>query len=287
MSSSTKHRYEFLSQDEEEQQKKGNAADFWKRALGEEDDDAARRKQQATKSRHAQQQARGRRAGGGKKRQRRPWTELCWLLWLPLIRFYTPHLHGYPREANVQDANEATVQDYLAQSEEAISGTSRRLPKIRGPLLYFRVRLLALVVLGVGFVFWIWAIHNTKSMKEGQDLGMYSFATVVVSSHVVLWKTLRLPVGTPPMIGLRSVWTVSHTLVALNYGLGLWFSITMAQSGVYVRFAIYCFLGMCAWAAVGVGSWWLGLQLTLEEAMRLSEQEQESMSVAGLDADYF
>lgn len=118
-----------------------------------------------------------------------------------------------------------------------------------------KFRLFLLSIGGFATFFWIWAIYNTAHMKEGQDLGIYSFATVIISSLVGLIKAK--PNGSFDK-KICICMTASHVLVTLNYLLGVAFAFS-AGTVIYWRFGIYCITFSILWGYAAYQGWKLGV----------------------------
>ena len=159
---------------------------------------------------------------------------------LPWIQFYRPlgALHSLPDNVIVQ----GTVDDIH--------------------LILYRLRILATACAAVSAFFWGWAVINTKQMEKGIDLGVYSFATTLISSHWILWRTLHGPVTGQYLatIPIRVVVTASQVLVTCNYMLGLLYSLTVGST-VYYIFGVYCFIFAFLWGGCSVAAWWFLTQL--------------------------
>eukprot|EP00536_Pseudo-nitzschia_multiseries_P009148 jgi/Psemu1/22469/gm1.22469_g len=140
-----------------------------------------------------------------------------------------------------------------------------------------QLRLFAILTGIAAFAFWVWAILNTvrnEAMRNGFDLGVISFLTVMCTSSYVLYLTrtnserLRDTCTTGLVVA-------SHALVALNYAGGIVFAFAMF-SPVKIGFGIYCIVFMNLW----IGSAGLG--------WRLLKQHGSSEGVnAGIDISQF
>lgn len=119
--------------------------------------------------------------------------------------------------------------------------------------LYRRLRMLAVVVAPISLFFWVWALKNTSEMSDGQDLGIYSFLTTLISSHWILYKTRSGPkVGYEfATVLARLLVSTSHLLVCVNYALGLVYALTVGNS-VYPIFATYCAVFCILWGGVAI-----------------------------------
>lgn len=120
--------------------------------------------------------------------------------------------------------------------------------------------------------FWIWAIYNTLHMKEGQDLGIYSFATVIITSLLGLFKAK--PNGSFDK-KLCVAMTVSHVLVTINYLLGVVFAFTVGTV-IYWRFGIYCFSFSILWGYIAYQCWKLGVIAVelVDSSMEVIDEEE-------------
>jgi len=91
--------------------------------------------------------------------------------------------------------------------------------------------------------FWGWAVKN--AVEQGFDLGILSFATVVVSSGYILF--LHHKSGRSPGPTARKLLLASQIFVVLNYALGVPASF---QLDLGVGFAIYCGVFTLLWCAI-------------------------------------
>lgn len=112
-----------------------------------------------------------------------------------------------------------------------------------------KLRILSSILSVVSFIFWVWAIKNTYEMEKGQDLGIYSFLTTLLTSHWVLCKTRKGSISGGVTVLFRVLVTTSHVLVCLNYMLGVLFALYGGEY-VYVAFGIYCGIATVGWGGV-------------------------------------
>jgi hypothetical protein len=177
-------------------------------------------------------------------------------MWHALVAFYIGESAEIPSSTNVTFVNQVERQEQL-------------------------VRRSTFQLAGFSLFFWCWAVHNTRHMEVGQDLGMYSFGTVVLSSHYLLWVLSRS--STIPCL-TRALVTASHVMVCLNYMLGILFAFTVGTT-IYYSFATYCIVFTGLWAYIVYrGYTMLATLQRLNEEARLT-QEQD-MLLEG-SADYF
>lgn len=149
--------------------------------------------------------------------------------------------------------------------------------------LYLELRKFFLIILCVSLFFWSWAVHNTRTMTQGQDLGIFSFGSTFATSLWILYRTKEGPLmtkikrkstGNDPKrprrvasLPTRVLVTASHVLVALNYALGALFAFTVSNNGnVYVKFATYCIIFICLWSGAAIMSFSLLKRLSEVEA---------------------
>lgn len=199
--------------------------------------------------------------------------------WRPIIDFYRPKLNDSAAVSTPSSDFEFSTADLDFTTS---SNAEREIRK-----LYYQLRLGASVLVAVSFFFWAWAVRNTESMESGQDLGMYSFLTTLVSSHYVLWRTQRGPsagimVATPLT---RVLVTASHVMVCLNYCLGVLYSYTVG-SNVYYLFGGYCLIFSGLWGYTAFKGFVLLSNLQINEvdiAARSDDGEEDAFEVG----DYF
>jgi hypothetical protein len=162
-----------------------------------------------------------------------------------VIDFYRPNVAHAVR--NYKDNDE--YDDYNIQEEYDITTLSNIENEVKK--ISHQLRLGSCVICGVSVFFWCWAIKNTITMKSGQDLGMYSFFTTLLSSHYVLWKTRRPISRFNPLATTmnRILISSSHVLVFLNYCLGVLFAFTVG-SHIYYIFGTYCIIFSGLWGFV-------------------------------------
>jgi hypothetical protein len=157
-----------------------------------------------------------------------------------IVDFYRPFPHSIvrPNDDGFDPPDEFDIT--------TVSNIEREVKQIS-----YQMRLGSCVLCGVSFFFWCWAIKNTLTMKSGQDLGIYSFFTTLLSSHYVLWKTRRPISRSNPLATSwnRVIITLSHVLVFLNYCLGVLFAFTVG-SHVYYIFGTYCIIFCGLWGYV-------------------------------------
>lgn len=99
-----------------------------------------------------------------------------------------------------------------------------------------KARTFFLVTFFFALFFWVWAVKNTIEMDNNLDLGVVSFASVLVSSGYMLGV-----LSTGPVVNcvkwVKYATTGSHLFVAVNYLLGAFIGFTvMGRPG----FGAYC-----------------------------------------------
>ena len=114
----------------------------------------------------------------------------------------------------------------------------------------------ATLLCAVSLFFGCWAVINTRTMENGQDLGMYSFSTTFLSSHYLLCRTRKSSSssssGNQAMVATpltRLLVSASHVLVFLNYCLGILFAYTVGSHS-YHFFGLYCIVFSGLWGYV-------------------------------------
>mmetsp|Transcript_7033 Transcript_7033/g.16084 ORF Transcript_7033/g.16084 Transcript_7033/m.16084 type:complete len:248 (-) Transcript_7033:1138-1881(-) len=158
---------------------------------------------------------------------------------------------------------------------------------------YRQLRMFSAFIAIISLIFWCWAIKNTMEMKEGQDLGMYSFLTTLLSSHWVLYVTRSGPPKTTSgasvvtSLQFRVGVTASHILVFLNYVLGVLFAITVG-SKVYVQFALYCGIFSFLWLGAAVFGFLLlyRIRQVVLQIHRAAQEEEDFLNMEGA-GEYF
>ena len=160
-------------------------------------------------------------------------------LW-QVVNFYRPS----PSYSMREGIDEEGLQDDF--SFTATSNAEREIKNI-----YVQIRLRASILSVISLLFGCWAVINTHSMEEGQDVGMYSYSTTLASSHYLLCLTRRHPTSRNMVATTctRFFVTSSHTLVFLNYCLGIVFAYTVG-SHPYHMFGLQCILFSCFWGFV-------------------------------------
>ena len=192
----------------------------------------------------------------------------------PCVAFYRPSGSFGQEEEEEEEGNNHNnnIHHYgFLSSDELVQ---------RDLLGYYRkLRTLCGVMVPVSLFFWGWAVKNTLSMSTGQDLGIYSFMTVLWSCHWVLFRTRGGPnhhhqrVSTLPV---RILVTASYALVCANYLLGVVFALTVG-SEIYAVFATYCSIFTILWGAATVYCFRLlhGIHLAETQMHNLVQQQQE------------
>jgi len=117
--------------------------------------------------------------------------------------------------------------------------------------LYKKLRLLCFIVWCTSIIFWIWAMENTRKMKDdgGKDLGIYSFASTFGTSSYILYRTRYGTYHIATFWFTRIIFTLSHLIVTANYGLGLLYALTIGRT-IYPIFATYCTIFMILWTII-------------------------------------
>lgn len=140
--------------------------------------------------------------------------------------------------------------------------------------IHYSLRYGSNVISAVSLFFWCWAMSNTRGMEKGQDLGIYSFFTTFVSSHLILFKTRNGPggsvVATTPT---RVIVTISHSLVFLNYCLGILYAFNVGNY-IYVGFATYCIIFSFLWLYAAIRGYTL-LSRLREYEIEIQEAEED------------
>jgi len=140
--------------------------------------------------------------------------------------------------------------------------------------IHYNLRFGATIISVVSLFFWIWAVKNTRAMKEGQDLGIFSFSATLLSSHLILYKTRKGPEGSMvATTSTRVIVTTSHILVFLNYCLGIVYAFNVGNH-VYVGFATYCIIFSFFWFYVAIRGYSL-LSILREYEVELQEVEDD------------
>ena len=191
-----------------------------------------------------------------KKKERTRIVERIRLRVLPVIDFYRPS----PSNWNTTNSG---VQDLDIDLDFTTTSNAERETKN----LYSQLRLGSSLLCAVSLFFWCWAWRNTRAMKSGQDLGIYSFLTTFLSSHYLLWRTRRGPSSGIQVATTFTRFVVmgSHALVFLNYCLGIVFAFTIG-SQVYYIFGFYCISFAGLWAYVMLTGFMLLSTLQKHEA---------------------
>jgi len=115
--------------------------------------------------------------------------------------------------------------------------------------------------------FWCWAGLNTISMTKGMDLGVISFATVILTSIYFLMKK-----GKNPTKFSRLCSVLSHLLVSSNYALGVLYALKIGPKPLY-RFGTYCVIFTIIWLILAVYSWRLVTNVIIHEILEADESE--------------
>lgn len=183
---------------------------------------------------------------------------------LPVIDFYRP----LPSKWHTMNSG---VPDLDVDLDFTTTSNAER--EIKN--LYAQLRLGSSLLCAVSLFFWCWAMHNTKAMDSGQDLGIYSFFTTFLSSHYLLWRTHGGP-SSGILVATtftRVIVTGSHAIVFLNYCLGILFAFTVGTH-VYYVFGFYCISFAGLWAFVALTGLMLLSTLQKHEA-DLSRQTED------------
>jgi hypothetical protein len=176
---------------------------------------------------------------------------------LPVIDFYRP------LPSNRNTTNSGSVPDLDIDLDFTTTSNAER--EIKN--LYSQLRLGSSLLCAISLFFWCWALHNTRAMKGGQDLGIYSFFTTFLSSHYLLCRTRWGPTsGTSVATTFtRLVVTGSHVLVFLNYCLGILYAFTVG-SHIYYIFGFYCISFAGFWGYISLTGFMLLSTLQKHEA---------------------
>lgn len=121
-----------------------------------------------------------------------------------------------------------------------------------------KARLFAGLILPTSTFFCGWAIQNTLE-RGSLDLGVVSFATVMLSSMFLLTRTpALLPIKKRDAV----IILVSYVFVIINYALGAWIGYTIFED-ISNIFVIYCITFVFVWGFLGFIMWKLLSGLTV------------------------
>lgn len=149
------------------------------------------------------------------------------------------------------------------------------------------------------FFFWGWAGYNTMTMTRGMDLGIFSFAGVLLTSSYFLLKKGGCEQNTllQQRFLMRNIWIttvfllfwiiysgkkptklarmcslLSHLLVSANYALGVLYAFNIGPKPLY-RFGTYCAIFTVIWLGLAIYSWRLITGVIIQEIMEADEAE--------------